>query len=199
MAAGGSSRMDSPKQLLKWREDYLVNHIIHVARAAKVNSVYLVLGNQAEEIREVVAQNQLTIITNTGWQSGMSSSIKIGIASLPREVEAAFVLLVDQPFITRELLDQLITKMISENYEVSAPRVGRQQCTPVLFSRSLFPEIMRITGDKGAKALLKDRRVGWVDWPDERLLLDIDSKEDYQAALLLNRDQSLPSSGLASR
>lgn len=187
MAAGGSTRLDSPKQLLQWGKDYLINHIIQTALSANIGPITVVLGSRVQEIQKILLAKNLQLVINPDWQSGMSSSIKVGIASLESDVDAALIMLVDQPFVTSGLLSQLVLKMTDGNYEITAPRVAGQQCNPVLFSRSLFAEIMKISGDRGAKTLIKDRQVGWVDWPDERLILDIDSKEDYRNALRLNK------------
>ncbi len=188
MSAGGSTRLDSPKQLLQWGKDYLINHIIQTALSAKIGPITVVLGSRAQEIQKVIPAKNLQIVVNPDWQSGMSSSIKAGMASLKSDVDAALIMLVDQPFVTSGLLMQLVAKMTEGNYEITASRVAGQQCNPVLFSRGLFAEIMKISGDRGAKTLLKDRQVGWVDWPDERLILDIDSAEDYRNALRLNKN-----------
>ncbi len=199
MAAGGSSRLDSPKQLLRWGDDLLVNYVVKIALTAGIGPVILVLGSRREEIQKVLQIKEITVLHNPDWQCGMSSSIKAGVASLGEDVDAALIMLVDQPFVSVELLRLLAGKIAEDDYEIAAPRVADRQCNPVIFRRSLFPEIMQISGDRGAKALIKSRRVGWVDWPDERLALDIDSKDDYQKALSLRDDQSLASSGLASR
>ena len=184
MAAGGSSRLDSPKQLLKWGNNYLINHIVHTALSAGIGPISLVLGSRANEIQDILMEKVIVLI-NPVWQNGMSSSIKAGIASLDNDVEAALIMLVDQPFVSDVLLRLLAEKIGEKEVEIAAPRVAGQQCNPVAFRRSLFPEIMKISGDRGAKAMFKGRRVGWVDWPDERLALDIDSREDYENALRL--------------
>lgn len=199
MAAGGSRRLDSPKQLLKWGDDFLVNHVVNTAIQAGVGPIKLVLGCRAEEIRGVLSQKEINVLINPDWQNGMSSSIKAGIASLDEDVDAALIMLVDQPFVSIDLLRLLAVKIGEKEIEIAAPRVAGQQCNPVAFKRCLFLEMMKISGDCGAKAMLKGQRVGWVDWPDERLALDIDSLEDYQIALRLKEVQPSPSSGLASR
>jgi Uncharacterized MobA-related protein len=185
MAAGGSSRLDSPKQLLKWGNDFLVNHVVNTALEAGVGPIKLVLGCHSEEILKVLSKKDIAVLINPDWQNGMSSSIKAGIASLDEDVDAALIMLVDQPFVSVDLLRLLAVKIGEKEIEIAAPRVAGQQCNPVAFKRSLFSEIMKISGDHGAKAMLKGRRIGCVNWPDERLALDIDSLEDYQIALRL--------------
>lgn len=183
MAAGGSSRLDSPKQLLKWGDDFLINHIIHIVNEAEISPIYVVLGSRHEEIQGVLKNQSIHVLYNPDWRSGMSTSIKCALSALSGEVEAAFIFLSDQPFISSALLSQLMEQFIQADALIAAPRVGIQQCNPVLFSRKLFPELLTISGDRGAKSLLSKFPVEWVDWPDENLLLDIDSKEDYQTAL----------------
>lgn len=185
MAAGGSSRLDSPKQLLKWGGAYLVNHIVRVVSSAGIDSIYMILGFNYEEIRQALDRKDLHIILNTDWNKGLSSSIKSGIEALDKNIDAAFILLVDQPFVTNELLKQMTERMAAGDHQIVAPRINGQQSNPVLFERSFFPRLLEISGDRGAKSLLKDSKVEWVDWPDERLIVDIDSQEDYQAALRL--------------
>lgn len=183
MAAGGSRRLNSPKQLLKWQGDYLINHIVGTVSASKIDAVTIILGSNRDTIQPLINEQKVKFIENPCWESGLSSSIKCGVASLEDGVEGVFIILVDQPFITSDLLDEMITIFESTNAEIIAPRVGQRQCNPVLFRKSIFPELMQISGDKGAKSLLNIHGVEWLDWHDRNLLLDIDSEEDYQTAL----------------
>lgn len=183
MAAGGSSRLNSPKQLLDWQGDYLINHIIRTVAASNIEDIILLLGNNIDKIKLIILDEKVKIVENHKWQSGMSSSIQTGITSLSEDVDGAFIILVDQPFITVTLFNKMIDVFESSNADIIAPRVGDQQANPVLFPRSLFPKILNISGDKGAKSLLKDHKVKWVDWHDANLLLDIDSEDDYQKAI----------------
>ncbi len=95
MAAGGSSRLDSPKQLLKWGNDYLINHVINTAFEAGVGPIKLVLGCRSEEVRKVLLNKDIAVLINPAWQNGMSSSIKAGIAALDNDVDAVLIMLVD--------------------------------------------------------------------------------------------------------
>jgi len=183
LAAGGSSRLDSPKQLLKWGDSDLINHCISVATQAEIHPVTVVLGSRAEEISAVLPLSGIDILVNPCWQDGMSTSIKYGLKALPDDIDGTFIFLSDQPFITPELLRAIISNFNESDAEITAPRVNGQQCNPVLFRRTFFPEMMTISGDRGAKSLLGRHAVTWLDWQDERLLLDIDSADDYRLAL----------------
>ncbi|BBB48532.1 nucleotidyltransferase family protein [Pelolinea submarina] len=182
MAAGGSSRLDSPKQLLKWGDQLLINHVLDVIMKAGIDPIYLVLGSHAEEIRKVLPSSGINILTNPDWREGMSTSIKCGLNALGEDVEGTFIFLSDQPFVFPELIRAITVKFTDTGAQISAPRVNGRQCNPVLFRRSFFPDLMTISGDRGAKNLISQHEVAWVDWPDERLLLDIDSAEDYRRA-----------------
>jgi molybdenum cofactor cytidylyltransferase len=185
MAAGGSSRLDSPKQLLKWGDSYLVNHCVEVVSQAGIHPITVVLGSHAEEISAVLPLSGIDILINPRWQDGMSTSIKCGLNTLLDDVDGVLIFLSDQPFISVELIQAIVAKSEEMNGEIdiTAPRVNGQQCNPVLFSRSFFPQLMTISGDRGAKSLIAKNKAVWLDWPDENLLLDIDSAEDYRLAL----------------
>lgn len=190
LAAGESSRLESPKQLLNWGDDHLINHSIGIIHASRIDRLYVVLGSRYKEISRIIDHKDAVVLKNGDWKKGLSSSIKTGISALSDEIEAVLILLVDQPFISSELIDQILEKSQQTGAKIIAPRVGDQQCNPVLFKRELFPELLNLSGDKGAKALLKEYPVEWVDWPDVNLLLDIDSKEDYQFALQVKRNRA---------
>ena len=183
IAAGESRRLNSPKQLLVWQGGYLINHVIQVALQAELLEVLVVLGSRAEVIQPVIKDKPINIVLNADWADGMSTSIKAGIAALSDETEGVFILLVDQPFVTAALLNRMIERFSQTTADILAPRVGPQQCNPVLFNNSLFPELLKISGDKGAKLLLTRHTVEWVDWDNPNLPLDIDSEEDYRIAL----------------
>ncbi len=185
MAAGGSSRLDSPKQLLHWGQDYLINHAISVAQAAGIQPITVVLGSRAQDIRAVLPESGVQVRINPDWQGGMSTSILCGLQAVEEDpsVEGFFIFLCDQPFVTPELIQHMLSIYNAENVEIVAPRVNERQCNPVLFRRSFLPQLMTISGDRGAKKLIAEHGARWLEWPDERLLLDIDSVEDYQVAL----------------
>ncbi len=187
MAAGGSSRLDSPKQLLNWGSGSLINHTIDVVQTAGIDPVYVILGSRFEQIsKEIHAGShpaEIHILFNPRWQEGMSTSIKCGINALGEDIEGTFIFLSDQPFISPDLIREIYTIFMAAGAEIVAPRVNGQQCNPVLFRRSFFPQLMTVSGDRGAKKMIAGADVTWLDWPDERLLLDIDSEADYRKAL----------------
>ena len=183
MAAGGSKRLDSPKQLLKWGNDYLINHMIRIAVSSNIQQLYVVLGSRMEQIQPVISDKNAIIVHNPDWQSGLSSSIKAGLSVIDEDIDGVFILLVDQPFITAELLNLMIARFSETEAQAIVPRVNGKQYNPVLFRREVFIDLITVSGDKGAKAMLRQFSIEWVDWPDPKLMMDIDSLDDYQAAL----------------
>ena len=167
---------------MEWQGEYLVNHIVQTVTESSIADIFLVLGCCKSLIETKIKARKIHILDNPDWQSGMSSSIKCGISSLPEDIVATFIILLDQPFIKASLLDEMIYLFHQSGAKIIAPRIGDQQSNPVLFSRNIFPELMQISGDKGAKALLKKHDVKWLDWQDANLLLDIDSEADYKEA-----------------
>ena len=183
MAAGESRRLDTPKQLLRWQGEYFINHAISVAGESALDQVVVVLGCHAEKIQAVIHDADVGILRNDEWKSGLGSSIRAGILAMGKEIDAAIILLADQPFVTSELINTLIEEATNTSVEVVATRVDGVQCNPVLFKQHLFQKLARLSGDRGAKMMLSDHKVKWVDWKDVRVLIDIDTPQDYAKAL----------------
>ena len=180
LAAGGSSRMGRPKQLLPWQGEPLVRYVASKALAAGLSPVIVVTGAFHDQVSRAVADLPVTIIENQEWESGQSSSVRAGLKALPEETGAAVFLLVDQPQVTVSLLHALVSLHGETLAPVAAPKVGGQRANPVLFDRSTFPDLMAIRGDVGGRGLFSRYPVAWLNWPDEKLLQDIDTEEDYR-------------------
>lgn len=182
LAAGSSARMGQPKQLLDWHGQPLVRVVAQQTLASQVDGVYAVLGAAGEQVAAALAELPITIVTNQAFASGQASSLRAGIAALPNDVAAVLVLLGDQPFVTPEIIDRLIAAWRETNAPIVAPNYNRQRGNPVLFSQAIFPELLAIQGDQGARTILQadPTRMHLVDFPTTRPLDDIDSPEDYE-------------------
>jgi len=184
MAAGESRRMNTPKQLLNWEGISLIEHILAIVRSSKIESIIVVLGSNADLVRPVLGSYQdVTVIINHDWQKGLGSSIQKGIDSLPNNIQGVMIVLSDQPFINSDLIDLMIDHFNESSAPIIAPRVNGIQSNPVLFRGDMFADLKRIEGDRGAKQLLAQYPVEWIEWRDEKLVIDIDSQEDYQKAI----------------
>jgi len=122
------------------------------------------------------------IVVNSAWHEGIASSIREGIASLPASIDAGLMLLCDQPFITTELLIRLITAC-SDARPVSATGYEQTAGVPACFNRSLFPELIQLTGDHGAKKVIDRNSYRVTTIPFNAANIDIDTLEDYQKFL----------------
>ncbi len=184
LAAGASSRYGKPKQLLDWKGEPFVRGIARRALEAGLSPVLLIIGAEAESVRATVADLNVKILVNDEWKSGQASSIKTGVSHLllPNNNLAggAIFLLADQPQITASIIQALMEKHAEGLYPVVAPMVMDRRTNPVLFDRSTFSDLLTLEGDTGGRAIFHRYRVEYLPWHDDRLLLDVDTPEQYQ-------------------
>jgi molybdenum cofactor cytidylyltransferase len=183
LAAGESKRMGSPKQLLDIQGKTLLRHTIDVALATENRPVVLVVGANKAQIAPELEGLPLTIIDNPMWHEGMSSSVKMGMAGLwmtNRNVEAVLMLVCDQPYISVSLLNRMTDIYEAKRPRLVACRYDSQIGVPALFDRTLFEEMLTLTGDKGAKPLLMKHLDEAHLIQFEAGIVDLDSPEDYE-------------------
>lgn len=183
LAAGASTRLGQPKQLLPFKEKSLLQHTIDTALATDAEAVLLLLGAKAEEILPQLNTGGVEVIVNGHWKEGMAASVRLGISTLQQswpQMDGAVFLLCDQPFITPDILNRLMTAQQESGKKIAACHYRNTSGVPVLFMRSLFPELLKLQGDEGAKKLL-------VRWKDDVITLpfpegetDIDTAIDYE-------------------
>jgi molybdenum cofactor cytidylyltransferase len=184
LAAGRSSRMGRPKQLVDWHGRPLVRAVVEQALAARLDEIVLVTGNAREQVEQAVSGLPVRLEHNPRYAEGQSTSLRAGVAALGPQCSAAIVLLGDQPFVSAAILRALIDAWQGGGACIVAPSYRGQRGNPVLFERALFPELQQISGDQGARELLQRRRadVRLVEIDDDRPLIDIDTPEDYARA-----------------
>lgn len=171
--------MGLPKQLLQLRGKSLLRHVADTALAAHPAEVVGVLGFESDRMKHELDDLPVRIMLNPAWQAGIASSIKEGIASLPGTVDAALVLLCDQPFVTTELLMRLIT-CCTDKRPIAATGYEQTAGVPACFKRSLFPELNQLAGDHGAKQVIDKDPTRVTTIPFNAANIDIDTLEDYQ-------------------
>jgi molybdenum cofactor cytidylyltransferase len=181
LAAGESTRFGMPKQLLEWHGKPFVRHIVETAFRASLSPVIVVSGSHAPEIESVLTGLPVTILHNPDYKQGQSTSIKTGINSLAKNIGSAVFLLADQPQIPEEVIQSLIESHTRELPPILAPLVlEERRANPVLFDRVTFADLMLLTGDSGGRSIFSKYKVEYIPWHDDRLLLDVDTPEDYQ-------------------
>lgn len=186
LAAGESKRYQQPKILLPWIDNQpIIRHIAAIAVGSRLSNVIVVLGAVVEPVVKQLTDLPLKFVINHDWSSGQSSSIRIGIQAIEQTVSACIFLLADQPFITIALLNCIIEKYQAAKKKIIIPKVGARRANPVLFDRSLFEELSNLKGDIGGRSLFPRYPPTWLPWDDSRILLDIDTPEDYRRLLEL--------------
>ncbi len=176
LAAGRGTRFgESPKLLAELDGKPLVRHAVDVALAAGLQTL-VVVGHREPDIRAALRDLAVTFVPNPAFADGLSTSLKAGFAALPGSAEAAIVLLGDMPRISADLLRREVAAWIEGKPAAVIPVAGGRRGNPVLLSRTLWPEIARLTGDAGAGPLLRDRAdVLELPVTDAAVTLDVDT------------------------
>ncbi len=186
LAAGASTRLGQPKQLLQltaFGGETLLDHAVAVARASGAAPIFVVLGAHAEKIILECELLDCILVRNEEWAEGMASSLRAGIAAVLENAPAAsgaMVLVCDQPGLSVEHLGNLLDAHQADTDRIAASRYAGRTGVPVIFPRRLFPALLALQGDHGARALLQQAgtTVHAIDFPGGEL--DLDSPEDLQ-------------------
>lgn len=182
LAAGNSSRLGRPKQLLPFNGQSLLQHTISIALQV-ADPVIVVLGAKAHEIQLAVHHQPVHLVHNDNWSAGMASSIHCGLTalrSLSPTTGKVIITVCDQPYVSVELLQGLIHGQSASGQPIAACAYGDTTGIPALFHASLFPELMALTGDTGARKLIKQYADRTTTIPFPLGAIDIDTLPDYE-------------------
>jgi molybdenum cofactor cytidylyltransferase len=190
LAAGGSTRMGELKQLLPLGGKPMVRHTCETACAAGLGQVVVVLGAQAGDVQRALAGLPVEFVVNEGWAGGMSTSLRAGLRALRTEIEAVLIVLADQPTVSPEILRLIVDRYRATDAPIIAPYYHGQRGNPVLFSRTLFPDLLAVTGDRGGRDLFARHRdsLERLDTDDPAVVLDVDTRQDYKKVKSLHHD-----------
>lgn len=182
LAAGGSSRMGRSKQLLRVRGETLLRRAAYALTGSVCDPAVVVLGAEIDRCREEIADLPVSICVNKDWQTGMSSSIQAGVAlslAIEPDLNGVVIMLCDQPRVSAEHIDQLIAAFDPAETDIVAAAYSGTTGVPALFSRSLFDELLKLKGDKGARDLIRGNTAARiVTIALEEAASDIDTIED---------------------
>ena len=190
LAAGGSSRLGRPKQLLQYKSQSLLKKIVGIAVQVEPNNSLVVIGAEKESMQKELVQTGIAIAVNINWQQGMSTSIKIGLSQLlisNPALNGCIFSVCDQPFITAGLLQNLQKKHQQSSKGIIAAAYAGTAGTPVLLDKKYFDELMHLENDEGAKKILHKYNHDLATIPFEGGEVDIDTKEDYKKLLDVDR------------
>jgi molybdenum cofactor cytidylyltransferase len=183
IAAGESKRLGRIKQLLPWRGNTLIEYIIQNARDCNLSPINVILGANYDLIVPIIKSSRVNILFNPRWIEGKGTSISIGINSLSEKVKAVIIFIVDQPFLDEKLISALINQYEITKADIIAPYIQNIQSNPVLFDRSVFPELKTLKNEEGGRNIFNKFNLEKIDWDDEKVLWDIDTKTDYKKAI----------------
>jgi molybdenum cofactor cytidylyltransferase len=182
LAAGESSRLGRPKQLLEYNGRTFLQNSVQIAIASGVQKVVVVLGAHAEKIKKEIAGGDVHLVENTEWKEGMASSIRSGlqaISEIDPGVESVILMVCDQPFVTASLLNELITVHQKTGKPIVACSYENTFGPPVLFHKTIFQELLQLRGDVGARGIVS-KHTGEVELiPFPKGTYDIDTDTDY--------------------
>jgi molybdenum cofactor cytidylyltransferase len=187
LAAGRSTRMGDPhlpKLLLPWRGGKpILWHTANNALNLEPHEVVVVMRPDLPEMVEALRDLPVRCVPNPRYSEGMGTSLAIGIQALSGNAEAALLMLGDEPDVPRHVIERLLAAYRGEGKAITIPMYGEQVGPPAIFARCIFPELMKLQGDQGARSLI-------TQYPDWACILpfneaerprDIDTPDDYEA------------------
>jgi molybdenum cofactor cytidylyltransferase len=185
LAAGKATRMGRTKQLLPFRGKSVLEWVVDHALASGLHRLVVVLGHDAELLEPLLRERDVTVVVNPQYGEGQSSSLKAGLGALTDETEAALFLLGDQPLVTPEIIDRILSAYVASPSPIVMPVCEGRRGNPVLFARETFPAMLNLSGDCGARGIFEEYagRILAVPVESRAILADIDTEEDYQRLL----------------
>lgn len=186
LAAGASTRLGRPKQLLRIEGEPLLRRTARLAVEAGCSPAYVVLGFEAEPMRRELADLAgVAVVLNKDWQEGMGSSLRAGmeaVRNLEPQPDAVLLLVCDQPRLTADHLRRLLAQhkeaQTADGVRITASVYARRAGVPAIFSGKLFGDLAHSSGDRGARNLIRAHadELGGIPWPEGEL--DVDRPED---------------------
>jgi molybdenum cofactor cytidylyltransferase len=182
LAAGGSSRLGRPKQLLPYRGGTLLGHVVEVARACSFGQLVVAIGGHASEVRSRVDLGGTDVVVNEAYGEGCSSSIAAALGAVDARCDVLVLLLGDQPGVTVATVEALLAGRDDAPLAVCRYDDGRGH--PLAFGRAVFADLAALHGDKGVWKLLDRRASEVVEVPIAGPIpRDVDTAADYEAVL----------------
>lgn len=182
LAAGASKRLGKPKQLLQFQNETLLKRSVKIALGSGCHPVIVVLGANAEKLSSEIEEFDVEIVENAKWEHGMGTSIRIGVKRFSENfpnASGAVVMVCDQPLVSVDLIKQLVKSFRRTSAPIIASSYGETIGVPALFSRQIFPELLTLKKDNGAKKIIYKHRENIVKIAFEAGVIDVDTEQDY--------------------
>lgn len=182
LAAGESTRMGSPKALLQIQGKTFLEHLVATLRNAGLHEISVVLGHDSDKIIAQLPDLKVDFVINENYQKGQLSSIQAAIKSVPKDCDAIMICPIDRPLISPELIKIILEEYSKTKSPIVIPIFDAKRGHPIIFSSSLFPELMRAPRDIGARAVVwaHHNEVKEVPTEEAGILINVDTPEMFE-------------------
>lgn len=180
LAAGTSSRMGKNKMLFELNGESVLRGAARRALAGGLSPLVVVLGHEEDRARRELDGLPCQVVVNPDYEQGINSSLKTGVAAVPAEARATLVMLADMLYVSPEMIAGLIARYRSSEAPLVISDYEGVNAPPMLYDRSLFDELLTMTGEGCGRQVVKRHRdeAEVLPWPASALA-DIDVPEDY--------------------
>ena len=183
MAAGESTRMGRPKQLLDWKDSNLLNHSISKVIELQQDHVFVVLGANSDFIKPKIESKQVSILINNNWKKGLGNSIKFGVYTISMAlpgIEGILVMLADQPLIEQDHYAYLINRFTPDSDQILATEYSDGKLgVPALFDKTYFHELNGLNSELGAKHIIQKYSDSVESVKNAKANIDVDTFDQY--------------------
>lgn len=188
LAAGESKRLGEPKQLLPYKKTTLLSYTIQQLKNIENASVFVVVGAFFQEVFQSIRNEQVTVLKNNDWEIGMGSSLSKGINFIKKKggFDRVLITLSDIPLVPTSHYQDLIELSIESRKRIILTEYEDISGVPVIFDKSLFNELSILTGDDGAKPVIKKYQKEVLKLTSKTPYFDVDTPEEYQKLLNLS-------------
>lgn len=180
LAAGASTRLGQPKQLVRLGGRSALQIVLATATALAGNAVTVVVGAHANDLTYLLSHTPASSIVNRQWEEGIASSLRCGLAAVPAAADAVLVMLGDQVCVTGDDLKRLATAWREQESCIASATYERHVGVPAIFPRAFFGELAELRGDEGARRILLRNPDRLVRVPMPNAAFDLDTPADLQ-------------------
>ena len=187
LSAGMSKRFGGTKQLAKIKDGItLIQNALNAANQSESDYVFLILGHFASRILEDTSVGRAQVVLNKEFRKGLSSSLKSAISNLPPDCSGALLLVADQPFVNSRILNDMIDAFVAHpESRIVALAFNGSPRNPVLMSKEIFPELLSLEGDAGAREIVirHSKETHLINIKESRIFFDIDTRSDLEIGM----------------
>ena len=186
LAAGASTRFGQPKQLVRFKDRYLIEWVLDAAIHSKLSRIVVVLGASHQKIMQTLDQqlqhSKIQIEINPEFKQGQSTSLRAGLSIVKDHFAAVMFLLADQPMLNSATINALLESFWSSDKDICVPVCRGSRKNPTLFSRHFYRQLMRLEGDHGGRQLIDANRhqVLEIEMDDPLCFFDVDTHKDLE-------------------